>query len=261
MRPTITPTITPSKTMPVLPSFSHPAIRKRTYRAMLPFVLGVLSLMTAQPSLAQEEPMLRTLTVTGRGTESVPTTLTQVQLGVEIQGETAAEVQRAVAERSASVVEFLRSRNVSQLQTTGISLNPQYDYSDGRQRLVGYTATNTVSFRIATEQAGATLDQAVAAGATRIDGVSFVADDAALATARQQAIREAVEDAQLQADAALAALGLTRREVVNVQINGAVPPPMPLLRAAPMAEMAAAPTPVIGGEQEVQASVTLQISY
>ncbi len=228
-------------------------------------VMPALTVISAaSPVLAQQrqEQLLRTLTVTGQGKESIPTTLTQVQLGVEVQGKTAQAVQQEAAKRSAAVVEFLRSRQVEKLQTTGISLNPQYDYSNNTQRIIGYTASNTVSFRIPTERAGDLLDQAVAAGATRINGVSFVADDAAIETARQQAIRAAIRNAQQQAEAALSSLGLKQQEIVSVQVNGAVPPVPIYRRSAAAATMdAAAPTPVVGGEQEVEASVTLQIRY
>jgi uncharacterized protein len=230
---------------------------------VVPLAVGLLSLTMIHPALAVDPSTSKTITVTGQGTESIPTTLTQVQLGVEVEADNAEAAQREAARRSAAVVGLLRSRNVGKLQTTGISLNPRYDYSNNQQKLVGYTATNMVSFRILTDQAGNLLDDAVKAGATRIENVSFVADDAAIATARQQAIREATQDAQAQAQAALSALGLTRKEVVSIQVNGAaVPPPQPIpYRAARMAADAAPSTPVVGGEEEVQASVTLQISY
>jgi len=239
-------------------------LSRRTLGIAVPLLLGVASISLVPPAIAQEtQQMMRTITVTGQGTESIATTLTQVQLGVEVQGRTAEEVQQEAARRSSAVVDFLRSRNVARLQTTGINLSPRYDYSNGNQRIVGYTATNTVSFRVPTEQAGSLLDQAVQAGATRIDSVSFIADDAAIATARQQAIREATQDAQTQADAALSALELSRQEVVSIQINNAyAPPPMPVFRQnVAMADAESAPTPVVGGEQEIQATVTLQIRY
>lgn len=238
--------------------------------ASLPLFFGVLgltsltSLTMANPAMAEQQ-MSRTVIVTGQGTEMVPTTLSRVQLGVEVQGDTAEEVQQEAARRSTAVVNLVRSRNVDKLQTTGISLNPRYDYSNnGEQKIVGYTATNTISFQVPTERAGIIIDDAVKAGATRIDGVSFIADEEAIATAQRQAIREATQDAQAQADAALSALGLTRKEVVSIQVNGsAPPPPIPYRREALAASVADAPTPtpVVGGEQEVQSSVTLQFSY
>jgi len=215
----------------------------------------------ANPVWAQEK-LLRTITVTGQGVERIPTTLTNVSLGVEVQGKTASAVQQEAARRSSDVVTYLRSRQVERLETTGISLNPIYSNDNNMQRLTGYSATNTVSFRLNTEQAGTVLDEAVKAGATRIDSVSFVASDSAIAQAQQQALQKATQDAQRQADAVLGSLNLTRREVVNIQVNGASPP-QPLLRqyAASAPSVARAATPVIGGDQQVEAAVTLQISY
>ncbi|MBW4679961.1 MAG: SIMPL domain-containing protein [Microcoleus vaginatus WJT46-NPBG5] len=229
---------------------------------VLPLAMSLISLTLAAPAMAQEQ-LPRTLTVTGRGIESIPTTLTQVNLGVEVQGKTAAEVQQEVAQRSSAVIELLKSRNVEKLETTGISLNPVYSYEDNVQRLTGYAGTNTVSFRLDTPSAGSLLDEAVKAGATRIDGISFVAADSAIAAAQKQALREAVEEANQQADAVLSALNFTKREVVGIQINDAAPPQPPIINYAVQAERAdkAASTPVIAGEQKVEASVTLQIRY
>lgn len=224
--------------------------------------LSLLTTLLLNPAIAQEK-LLRTLTVTGRGVESIQTTKAQVQLGVEVQGKSATGVQEEVAKRSAAVVELLKSRNVEKLETTGISLNPIYNNENNQQRLTGYSATNTVSFRLPTQQAGQLLDDAVKSGATRIDGVSFTASEEAIATAQKQALRKATQEAQSQADAVLGSLNLTRKDIVSIQVNGATPPPPRLLFTGRdvVENRLAAKTPVEGGEQEVQASVTLQISY
>ena len=191
---------------------------------------GLLSLAFANPVLAQEK-MLRTLTVTGRGTEMVATTITQVRLGVEAQGKTANEVQQEVARRSNAVVSLLKSRQVDKLETTGINLNPTYQYDNGKQTLTGYSASNIVSFRIVTTKAGVLLDEAVKAGASRIDGVSFIATDEAIAATQKAALREATQDAQAQADAVFSALSLSKGQIVSIQVNGATaPPPRPVFR-------------------------------
>lgn len=242
----------------------RPGCFKRSQNLLnLPSTLLVLmTLAWASPALAQEAPMRRTLTVTGRGVENVQTTKAEVRLGVEAQGKTASEVQQAVARRSSAVVNLLRSRNVERLETTGISLSPNYNYENGKQQLVGYIGSNIVSFRVATDQSGVLLDQAVKAGATRIDGISFIAADEAINQARQQALREATQDALTQASAVLGSLNLTQREIVSIQVDAAnvSPPPVPLRREA-LSAADSAPTPVIGGEQEIETSITLQVSY
>lgn len=231
-------------------------------------LLGICLLATATlssvaivtgPAMAQD-PVLRVLTVTGAGGESIPTTLTDVSLGVEVQGRTAEEVQREVARRSSAVVDFLKTRNVDKLKTQGISLSPQYNYNGDQPQLVGYIGSNTVSFRIPTDRIGNLLDAAVQAGATRIDGVSFVATDDAIADAQNVALQEATQDARQQANVVLASLGLSPQEIIGIQINNAsTPTPMPVPYAR--LQEADAVSPVIGGEQTVQATVTLQIRY
>ncbi len=229
----------------------------------LPLAL-LLFVTFVQPGLAQEkEKLWRTLTVSGRGMETIPTTLSEVNLGVEVQGKTAQEVQQEAARRSSAVVALLKNRNVDKLQTTGIRLNPVYSYKDNVQRITGYAATNTVSFRIATDKAGTLLDEAVKAGATQINGINFIATDEAIAVAQKQALKEATQDARQQADAVFNALGFQPKEVVSIKIDNASPPPPPVLYRAETAKLANqdASTPIIGGEQQVEASVTLQISY
>ena len=222
----------------------------------------LLCVIFTLPTLAQEkEKLWRTLSVSGRGVETIPTTLAQVSLGVEIQGKTAQEVQQEAARRSSAVVAFLKNQNVEKLQTTGIQLNPVYSYTNNVQRITGYAANNTVSFRIPTDKAGTLLDDAVKAGATQINGISFVANDEAIASAQKQALKEATQDAQQQADAVFSALGFKSKEVVSIQVNNASAPPPPMFLRAEAAKVADASTPVVGGEQQVEASVTLQISY
>lgn len=214
------------------------------------------------PSIAAaQEQMLRVLTVSGQGVEKIATTLTNVQLGVEIQGKTATEVQKEVAQRSEQVVNYLRSQNVTNLQTTGINLQPNYDYTDNQRRLLGYSGTNTVSFQVSIEQAGKIMDESVNQGATRIDYVNFTATEDAIANAQKQALRKATVDAQQQAEAVLSSLNLTSKEIVSISINGANAAPIPMPIVKTMAVNDAASSPVIGGEQSVNAIVTLQIKY
>ena len=248
-------------------SRSHTWNRGKT----LLLVLSILSLTGCESVRGQGETgnlatLTRTLSVSGRGEVNIPKTISQVRMGVEVQGKTSTEVQQEVAKRSSAVVKLLQSRKeVEKLETTGINLNPNYSYNNGKQRITGYTGRNIVSFQIEPEKTGNLLDEAVKVGATRIDGVTLVASDSAIAQAQKQAIQKASDEANKQADAALSALNLTQREIIGIQINGAAPP-VPRL---PM-EVAASPmgldstqnaTPIVAGEQKVQAFVTLQIRY
>jgi uncharacterized protein YggE len=245
--------------------------RDGDYRALrsrsLMLALALASLFIPLSAEAQEQ-LLRTLTVRGTGIEKIPTTLTQVNLGVEIQAETATQAQQEIARRTTDIVNLLRSRNVEQLQTTGIRLNPRYNNRRTPQGnesiLTGYVGSNTVSFRVATDRAGNIIDEAVRVGATRINGVNFTAEESAIEAARQQALVKATENAREQADIVLDALNLNPQEVVSVQIGHAIAPVLTRGNVLFGREEAIAQqpdSPVIGGEQTVSASVTLQIRY
>lgn len=198
-----------------------------------------------------------TLTVTGRGVETVPTTRVQVRLGVEMQGRTASRVQQLVAQRSTAVVELLQSREVEQLQTTGVSLQPAYD-SD-RSQTSGFIGTNLVSFCTALENVGALLDAAVDAGATRIDQIDWLAADEALKEARQAALQRATQDGLIQAQAVLDALQFNQGEIISIEVHeaGSSPGFAMRMKAAPGQDL----TPILQHPQQVQVSVILQISY
>ena len=204
---------------------SKPLFRRPWQGPMLKVLLvSLCSVGMIQPTLAQEA-VLRTLTVTGQGKVSIPTTKTEIHLGVEEKGKTAAEAQRKAAAKTAAVIKLLRSRNVEKLQTTGIELNPRYSYNNDIRRLEGFVATNQVSFKVPTEETGVLMDQAVQAGANQINDIRFIAAEAAIDAAQDQAFQAATQDARREAAAS------------------------------------AATTPVVAAEQEVRASITLQIRY
>lgn len=232
----------------------------RSWFASLVLVLGLV-LLPGGSVLAQALP--RILSVTGQGEVEVPTSRAIVSLGVEVSAPTAQAAQAKAAAQSNAVVNLLKGRSVQDLQTTGISLSPRYNYSNDRTTLEGFTATNTVSFTVPTAEAGPLLDAAVQAGATRVDGISFQADEGVLKAAQQEALQEATQNAQIQAQAVLQSLNFQIQEVVGIQVNGASapPPPGPVPMAAYRMTADSAPTPVEGGDQTVTATVTLQIRY
>ncbi len=228
--------------------------------------LGLILFTAISPGVAQERKPARTLTASGRGIVTIPTTLSQIRLAIEAQGKTPSTTQQEAAKRSARVMAYLKTQKVDKLQTTGINLNPTYIYPpNGNPQLTGYTANNSISFQVPTDRAGAILDAAVENGATRIDGVSFVASDKAIESAQIKALKQATLDAQRQADAVLGTLNLQRKQVIGIQINSTSnPAPVPITNAIMQAKVAGdatASTPVVGGEQQVEAAVTLDISY
>jgi uncharacterized protein YggE len=187
--------------------------------------------------------------------------LAVMSAGVVTQAPTASEAMRLNAERMSQVVAAVRRAGVAErdIQTSGLSLQPQYDYQDRRApRLTGYQATNQVSVRLRElDRAGRVIDSLVEAGANQVSGPGFeIAEpDAALDAARSAAVAKA----RARADLYARALGLRVKRVVSLSEGfERVPPPMPVARMA-VAMESVADTPVAPGEVSLTARVTLTV--
>ncbi|CAN1212547.1 SIMPL domain-containing protein [Tumidithrix helvetica PCC 7403] len=225
------------------------------------FILAT-PIATFIPSVAaQEVKQSRVLTVTGQGDRSVQTTRARVQVAVAVEGKTAEEVQADIARKTNLVLAKLKELQVEKLQTTGINLSPKYVYENNRQRQEGFTGQNSISFVTSIERSGATLDAIVAVGANRIDQISFLAPDEAIKAARNGALQDAVKDAQDQANAVLSSLNLKAQSIRTIRIGNESYSPPVLLNQSTFAKADGNVTSVVGGEQKVQASVTLEITY
>ena len=211
------------------------------------------------PAIAQD--LERGLTVTGEGSVAVPTAIATIRLGVSLTGDSAADVQRQVAERMNALVSELQDLEVDNLQTTGISLFPEYSNRDNA-RLNRVRGTNTVQFEVPVEQAGDTLDSAALAGASQIDSVRFRPTDDDAEAGRDEALRLAVADALAQADVVLGSLNLDRQAIHSIQVNSNSYSPEPYeLQRSWSTSSADATTPVIGGDRTITATVTLTVQY
>ncbi|WP_448381533.1 SIMPL domain-containing protein [Gloeomargarita sp.] len=205
-------------------------------------------------SPASAETQERILRVTGQGVITIPAQLAAVEVGVELRGNNANQVQTEIAQRMDKIISTLRQKSAEKLTTTGVQLFPIYGE---RQQLLGFIGRNTVRFQLPISQTGAVLDALVAQGVNQINHLSFVANDATLEQGRMQALQAAVQDARNQAQTVLQALQLTPKEVVGITILGSS---IPAPRSFELAELRAG-TPIVGGEQTVQAQVQLAIRY
>jgi uncharacterized protein YggE len=147
------------------------------------------------------------------------------------------------------------------IQTTGINLNPRYDYDQTTQRQVfrGYQASNRVSVVLRKiDEAGRVLDALVAAGATDLSGPAFAIDDDE--PAKAEARKRAFARAGAQADAYAAMLGYQGAKVLAISEsmsgNG---PVMPMAKMRGVADAVAAAPPVEPGM--VSTGISVSITY
>lgn len=183
-----------------------------------------------------------------------------VTITAESRARSPKEAQKLNADVMSDVLERLKGAGLSgdAIQTRAYELHPEYDYNEGRQRLRGYLARNSVEVRIDDlPRVGEVLDLAVGAGATSVGNVRFDLKDRG--GAEREALRQAVDDARRRADAAASGAGMTVVRVLRIEEMRAavVPPPRPMMMESRTAAMADAAPPVEPGQIEIRADVRL----
>jgi uncharacterized protein YggE len=146
------------------------------------------------------------------------------------------------------------------IQTTNISLQPAYDYNANANppRIIGYALSNGVAVTVRDlDKVGDAIDDALAAGATTFDGVSFrVADPA---KAQQQARTDAMNQAKANASTLAAAAGVTISGVASISETTAQTPYPIFYGAAAGAPTKDVATPVQVGTTDV--TITVSVVY
>jgi hypothetical protein len=199
--------------------------------------------------------------VTGQGKVSVVPDIASLSLGIEAQAATVAEAQSQAAEAMDRVMTALADNGVAEkdIKTQYYSIYPVRRWDDGKETLIGYRVTNTVTAKIRDiDRAGAIIDAVAEAGGdlTRINGISFSVDDP---SAYQEEAREkAMADAKAKAEQLAALAGVTLGKPTYISEWGIqVPYPMAVMEAAVSAPLAA--TPISPGEMDI--SLSVQVVY
>jgi uncharacterized protein YggE len=199
------------------------------------------------------------LTVSAEGRVSRAPDIVELSGGVVTMAPTAAAAMAENARRMNAVVAAVRQAGIAErdIQTTGLSLQPQYRYEENKPPiLTGYQANNTVALRVRRiADAGKLLDTLVSVGANQIQGPNFQVEaaDAALDEARVMAVKTARARAELYAKAA----GMKIKRITAISEGGGyVPSPRAMMMTA-KAEMSDAPTPVAPGEVALNMNVTM----
>ena len=192
----------------------------------------------------------------------IPNTVVDVSVGIETQGPDAATVSRDLAQRSQTLLGWLRAQGAERLATEQVSFQPQtHEEKNGQQKIVGYTGSTTVSFRTTPTKIGEVLSGVLEHGANTIQQTSYAPTEEEGDKVRKELAQEATKSAMEQAEAVAAAAN-TRvigvREV-NLQPNGFVRP-MPMMRAQAMSAAAAPAMGTEAGDQDVSVNVSVRLT-
>jgi hypothetical protein len=207
---------------------------------------GVLRPERAQ-AVRQANAQPDTVSVIGTGSVSAVPDRAMISAGVESSAETAKAALAANAQEMRKVIDALRAAGAKNVTTQVVSLSPRFT-PEGKPN--GFSATNIVSGTTTLDAAGALIDAAVDAGANTVYGPSLTQSDAA--RLYKLALKKAVADARERAEALAEAAGRKVGRVLSMSESGAAPGPV-YEKAASTADS----TPVVAGEQETTASVSV----
>ncbi len=206
-----------------------------------------------------QEDARSTISVVGEGRILVDPDIANLSLGVESTAPTLSEAQADAARRMQAVIDALLAQGVARedIRTGRLSISPIYDNRDGGQ-IRGYRAANLVQVKIRDlNRIGTIVDTVTAAGANRVEGISFAVEN--LAPPKDRARAEALANARAKAEQLASLAGVRIVGVKSIVEADPAARPVPIAREAamPMGAAAAAPTPVEPGTQEVQTQVSV----
>jgi uncharacterized protein YggE len=194
----------------------------------------------------------------------IPNTVADVSVGIQTQGVDAPSVSRDLAQRSQTLLDWLRGQGAERLATDQISFQPQtHEEKNGQQKIVGYTGSTTVSFRTTPEKVGAILSGVLDHGANTIQQTSYAPKEEEQDKVRKELAQEATRTAVAQGHAVADAAGTHVIGVREVNVEpGGLFQPMRNRFVGGMTAMAA-PTPKMdseAGDQEISVTVSVKLT-
>jgi hypothetical protein len=197
------------------------------------------------------------ISVSGVGRVTGKPNLLRLQTSVDV---TKPDVNAAMQEANttmANVQKTLKADGVADadLQTSGLSVQPNYDYTSGGAKLTGYRVSENLAVVLRDlSKAGATISDVAQVGGNELQiggaTLDLDEDDALIAQARQNAFADAKAKAEAYARAAGRSLGA----VLNIT-ESTDSQPQPFSYPVMAAAASAPPVPIQAGSQDVTVTV------
>lgn len=239
------------------------------FSALSAILLAPLMLSPAMAARAQQANEMTlpvnagTVSTSATAHRRIPNTVADVSVGIQTQGADSAAVARDLAQRSQTLLTWLRGQGAERLATDQVSFQPQtHTEKNGQDKIVGYTGSTSVSFRTTPAKVGDILSGVLEHGANTIQQTSYGPTEEEQDRVRKELAQEATKTAVAQAEAVAAAANthvIGVREVI-VEPSGMVRP-MPMMRMQATAMAAPAPAmATVAGDQDVSVNVSVRLT-
>ena len=211
---------------------------------------------------AQAEDSRRSITTTGNGVVITQNNRAVMYLAVETMSPDAKQAAQDNANIMTKVKHAVIGAGAApdKIETDNYTMYPVYEYDKGKVKSRKYEVNNRMKVVVEDlTKAGTVMDAAISAGANRIENIMFTVRNPG--KYKDDALREAAQDARRKADIIAASLGKTVTNIISVTDNSVRVSPRNYMMNAKMAggnDMAeSVTTPMEGGDAKVESSVTV----
>lgn len=149
------------------------------------------------------------IAVNGTGETRISADTAVISLGVSARDRDVLKAQQTVNENIAGIRQALLSNGVAEenINTDYMSIYAIYDYNEDVEKVQAYNASTTLAVKVTDmDSVGKLIDEAFAAGANTLNGISFSASDTD--EARDESLKAAVGEARAKAEVLAEASGL-----------------------------------------------------
>ena len=193
---------------------------------------------------------------TGKSTGIPDTAL--LNLGVTKTASSVLSAQNQTNTAANKIISDLKNLGVPEknIKTTNYSVNPNYDFTSGKQTINGYTVSQTLEVKVTPiDTANKILDTATLDGANLVNGITFILNDKSQKDLENKARVDAVKEAKDKAESLSKATGIRLGRIVDVQESGNLEPrPVMMMQSL---EAKSTDTQLTPGENTINITITL----
>lgn len=207
-------------------------------------------------------PLQRSITVTGEANEKIAPDQARLSLSVVTRDPSLPRAKEQNDTMLKKIVAIAQDFNIpkEKIATSGVNINPEYNYENNRQFLAGYAVSRSLEITIGDiTQSEKLLSGLVEAKVDQIHGLSFslAEPEAHAAPIRAKAYNNAKARAEVLAQAAGVKLGAPLI-ISTAGTSPGFPPPMPMMRAMATSDvMESSQAPSLPGLITLQESLTV----
>jgi uncharacterized protein len=202
----------------------------------------------------------KTMSISGTGVINVKSDQAKIVLGVYTEGKSAGAAIDENAALMTQVIAALKQLGFvdADMKTTTYGVSPTYNWEI--QSVVGYQVTNTIELTVKDlSKVGPAIDAAAAAGANRVDSISFGISDATAQAMKLEAYTLAIKDAEAKSGVITTGLGVKITGVQSITESAYYPYTEYRSYDTAAGSSVKSSTPVIAGKLSI--TVTLNVVY